>query len=167
MQPGSGANDSNGMTMGVDEQGWTPYREPLWATLARNCAIALGVGAVITRGRGGVAAWLLASVLLLWPTLGGHYIEVWFLNWLRPRLPAARMTQGAVRMLVWFVGGMVLGMCLWWSAAMVAGVPGRGSLVPRSHPGWWLAGLALVAIELVAHAGLLLRRRPSFYDGRG
>jgi len=34
-------------------------------------------------------------------------------------------------------------------------------------PVWWAAGLAFVAIELAAHLALQLRRRPSFFNGRG
>ncbi len=38
---------------------------------------------------------------------------------------------------------------------------------PPRWPAWWLGGLAFIGIELVAHLALLLRGRPSFYDGRG
>ena len=32
---------------------------------------------------------------------------------------------------------------------------------------WWVAGFAFIGIELVAHLGLQLRGRPSFFNGRG
>jgi hypothetical protein len=34
-------------------------------------------------------------------------------------------------------------------------------------PSWWVAGIAFVAVELIAHLALLLRRRPNFYNGAG
>ena len=155
------------MTSDVSEQHWLPYREALSTTLARNGVIALAVGAALTRGRGGVAAWLLASALMLWPALGGHYVDVGFLNGLRPRLPTTRAAQRAARLLVWFVGGVALGVGLWMSATALARASGRGWLVPTTRCAWWVCGLALVGIELVAHAALRLRGRPNFYDGRG
>lgn len=155
------------MRLDVTDRRWPPYREALSATLARNGLIALAAGAALTRGRDGVTGWLLASTLLLWPTLGGHYIDVGFLNALRPRLPAMRGAAQAARLLVWFVGGLALGVGIWLSGSALARASGRGWLVPTTRPAWWLGGLALVGIELVAHAGLRLRGRPNFYDGRG
>ena len=35
---------------------------------------------------------------MLWPSLGGHWVELWFLNWLRPRLPVARGAQIVTRL---------------------------------------------------------------------
>src|SRR5437016_11925087 len=72
---------------------WQPFREPLGATLARTGAIAVVLGAVLAgwraaagwRGGGGLARWRVATGLMLWPALGGHFVELWFLNWLRPR----------------------------------------------------------------------------------
>lgn len=155
------------MTVDVSERRWPPYREALWVTLARNGVIALAVGAALTRGRGGVVGWLLASTLLLWPALGGHYVDVGFLNGLRPRLPPTRAAQQVARLLVWFVGGVALGVGLWLSATALARASGRGWLVSKTRAAWWVYGLALVGIELVAHVGLRLRGRPNFYDGRG
>ena len=155
------------MALDVSEPRWSPYREALSTTLARNGVIALAVGAALTRGRGGVTGWLLTSTLLLWPTLGGHYIDVGYLNGLRRWLPTTRGTQQAARLLVWFVGGVALGVGIWVSGAALARASGRGWLLPKTRPAWWIGGLALVGIELVAHAVLRLRGRPNFYDGRG
>jgi len=38
---------------------------------------------------------------------------------------------------------------------------------PVRWPAWWLGGLAFIGIELTVHLLLLLRGRPSFYNGRG
>jgi hypothetical protein len=60
---------------------WQPYQEPLRTTLLRTGIIALVVGAVLARSWGGVARWPAATLLALWPALGGHLVELWFLNW--------------------------------------------------------------------------------------
>ena len=127
----------------------------------RTLAIALVAGAVAARCWGGLARWPTATLLMLWPSFGGHWVEVWFLNWLRPHIPAARAVQIATRLVVWFLGG----------AAFITGMACTAAAVTRSRPArlpaWWIGGLAFIGIELIAHLGLRLRGRPSFYDGRG
>src|SRR6185436_20668851 len=94
---------------------WQQHREPLHTALLRTAVIALVLGALVVGWRGGgVARWLMTSLLILWPSFGGHWVEVWFLNWLRPRVPVARRIQVGARVVVWFVGGvgLVLGMAL-------------------------------------------------------
>ena len=101
------------------------------------------------------------SFLVLWPAFGGHAIELFFLNGLRPFLPERRTIQVAARIAVWFVGG----------AMLADGVQLTAGLLPLHLAMNWLtwptAGALFVAIELVAHAGLQLRGRPSFYNGLG
>ncbi|MFI5311026.1 MAG: hypothetical protein ACHQQ3_07320 [Gemmatimonadales bacterium] len=141
---------------------WQPFREPLRATLLRTVIIALVLGAALARWwGGGLARWPLFTLLMLWPSFGGHWVEIFFLNWLRPRLSAARAVQVASRIGVWFVGGigLALGMAL---TAMPLAV-----LQPSRWPDWWLGGFAFIAVELVAHLPLQLSGRPSFYNGRG
>jgi hypothetical protein len=140
---------------------WQPFREPLHVTLIRNGTIAIVLGAVVARFRGGLSGWPLAALLALWPSLGGHWLEVWFLNWLRPRLSVARPVQIAARVAVWFVGGtgLALGMVL------TAIVLTRSR--PVGLPAWWTSGLAFIGLELAVHLILQLRGRPSFYNGCG
>lgn len=141
-----------------------PYREPLRVTLLRTGIIAVVVGAVLARSWGGVGWWPMATLMALWPALGGHWVEVWFLNWLRPRIPGARAVQVAARIAVWFIAGigLVMGMAL---TATALGFPAaQGRAWGRA---WWVGGLAFIGIELVAHLVLQLRGRPSFYNGRG
>jgi hypothetical protein len=140
---------------------WQPYKEPLRATLVRTGTIALVVGAILAWRGGGLARWPMATLLVLWPSLGGHVVEVGFLNFLRPRLPFARGVQIGVRVVVWFVGGIILAFAMMLTALALTGYR------PLHGPAWWLAGFAFIGIELVAHLALRLGGRPSFYDGRG
>lgn len=152
--------------MALSEVTLQPYREPLRATLLRTGTIALVIGAVLARpwsGPGGLARWPAATLLSLWPAFGGHWLELFFLNWLRPRLPASRVTQVVARLATWFVGGAILtlGMIL-TSMALPGPRPSRSPLL------WMgLGGLAFIPIELTAHLVLQLRGRPSFFNGRG
>jgi hypothetical protein len=140
---------------------WQPYREPMRTTLARTIAIALIVGAVIVRvSGGGIARWPMAVALVLWPSFGGHWVDLWFLNWLRPRISPARAVQVAARLTVWFAGGLVLALGMRLTAMAL------GYQRPP-WTAWWLAGLAFIGVELVAHLALQLRGRPSFYNSRG
>ena len=138
---------------------WTPFREPIRATLLRTGTLAIVLGAILARSWGGVSRWPIATIVMLWPALGGHLIELWFLNWLRPRIAATRGVQIAARIATWFVGGIVLVLCM--------GLTARAFANARPMPTWWQGALAFIGIELVAHVGLQLRGRPSFYNGRG
>jgi hypothetical protein len=100
---------------------WQPFREPLPVTLLRTGTIAIVVGAVLAQFWGGLARWPMATLLVLWPSLGGHWVELWFLNWLRPRLSAARRVQVAARVGVWFVGGIGLAIGMGLTAMAIGG----------------------------------------------
>jgi len=129
--------------------------------MLRTGTIAIVGGAVLTRLRGGPTRWLIATLLMLWPSFGGHWVELWFLNWLRPRLSIARGVQVAARVGVWFAGGVLLAIGVDLTAMEL------GDFRPARWPPWWLGGLAFIGIELVVHLVLELRGRPSFYNGRG
>src|SRR2546423_12484314 len=108
---------------------WHAYRELLRMTLLRTGTIALVVGALLARpwGGGGLARWPMATLLMLWPALGGHWVEVWFLNWLRPRLSGARAVQVAARIWVWVVGGIFLALGMGLTAMALSSRPARWS----------------------------------------
>jgi len=138
-----------------------PYREPLRVTLTRTVGIAAVVGAVVALSTHGLRHWPALTLLFLWPSFGGHWIDLWYLNWLRPRLPTARSVQRAAHVATWFVGGALLGFAVRLTAS---------ALLPRARLDWltWAAaGAAFIAIELTAHAALYLRGLPSFYAARG
>jgi hypothetical protein len=140
---------------------WEPYSEPLSATLLRTVGIALVVGAAMAPAWGGLSRWPIATLVMLWPSLGGHFLELWFLNWLRPRLSASRAVQVVARVAVWFVGGILFGLVMALTARTLA------NYHPPRWPAWWLAGVGFIVVELVAQLGLQLRGRPSFYNARG
>ncbi|MFL5604488.1 MAG: hypothetical protein ACJ77R_13920 [Gemmatimonadaceae bacterium] len=140
---------------------WQPFREPLRATLLRTVLIALVAGVVVARLTGSPRRWPLATLVMLWPSFGGHWVELWYLNWLRPRLSAAPGVQVLARIAVWFVGGIVLGLGMALTTRALIGIR------RAPWPAWWLAGFAFIGVELIAQLALHLRGRPSFYNGRG
>lgn len=140
---------------------WQPYHEALRVTLTRTLGIALVAGAIVAPLAGGLKSWPVLSLLMLWPSFGGHWIDLLFLNALRPRLPQSRLIQLVARLAVWFVGGVVLALGVKLTARL---------LLERSRMPWltWSrAGALFVAVELIAHAALYIRGRPNFYDGLG
>ena len=130
-------------------------------TVLRTGSIALIVGAALAISRGSWRLWPIATLLVLWPSFGGHWVEIAFLNWLRPRIPHARIAQIVARLMTWFVGGIVLAV----GVGLTAMTLHRFRLA--HWPAWWIGGLAFIGIELIAHVFLQLRGRPSFYNGRG
>ncbi len=140
---------------------WEPYEEPLASVAIRTFTIAILLGVVASWIAGRPSRWYLFALLALWPSFGGHWVEVLFLNRLRPRLPAAREVHVSVRLTLWFIAGMG------FAAAMrITAMTLVGSAMIRSLP-WWLGGLGFVGIELAAHLALMARSRPNFYDGLG
>ena len=136
-------------------------REPLRLTLLRTVSIALFAGAVAALWTGRIARWPVLTLLLLWPALGGHWVDLLFLNGVRSRLPRNPVVRRVARLVVWFIGGMLLAVGVRVTAWMLLDRP-RMALLP-----WVTAGAAFIAIELVAHAVLQARGRPSFYNGLG
>ena len=143
---------------------WQPHREPLRATLGRTILIAVVAGTVLAAWSARSARpipWPVAMVLVLWVSLGGHWVELWYLNWLRPRLPAVPTVQRVARLSTWFLGGCGLGVGIALTARALAGMSFT------QLPAWWVAGVLFIGVELVAHAVLQARGRPSVFNGRG
>ena len=139
---------------------WPRFQEPVRRTLTRNLAIAgvIAAGWALATGRPRLVFPLV--ILASWFSLGGHYVEVAFLNGLRPRIAPRRVVQVVVRVLVWMASGILLYLC------MVA----TAHLLPFRPPAlrlWWYGAVLLIGIELLAHAALAIRGRPNFYNGRG
>jgi hypothetical protein len=138
-----------------------PYGEPLRTTLTRTVGIAVVAGALVALSVGRLTGWPIASLLLLWPAVGGHWIDLFFLNRVRPHLPRARGIQAAVRIAVWFAGGVVLAVGVRLTARLLLERPRMAWLT------WVVAGALFIASELLAHAALQLRGKASFYNGAG
>ncbi|MEP6961336.1 MAG: hypothetical protein ABI995_04620 [Acidobacteriota bacterium] len=95
-------------------------QEPLRITLTRTIAIAMIVAAALSPWLGGIHRWPTLTLLGLWPSLGGHFVEVAFLNILRPRLPAARPVKFAARIALWFLAGIALAQAMRITATALA-----------------------------------------------
>ena len=147
------------MTAGITE-GWQHFREPLWQTLIRNVLIAVVVGTIVSVRRGNLSSIGPFTLLAMWFTLGGHYVEVAFLNGIRSRLPKNRGLQLFGRLVFWFVGGCLLYLGMTMTARLF-------SIKLARYPDLWIGGFLLIGIELVAHLAALLRRKPNFYLGTG
>ena len=130
--------------------------EPARQTILRNGMIAICMGAIVSLATRRPYAFPQWVVVALWPSFGGHFVELFFLNQLRPRLPDSLL--GAAHLALWFVAGIAFGFCMQWTATML-GTPGH------FRPVWWQAGLAFIGIELIAHAALRSRGRPNFFQG--
>ncbi|HEV8398492.1 MAG TPA: hypothetical protein VGQ18_01515 [Gemmatimonadales bacterium] len=133
---------------------WTPFHEPLRVTLLRTVLIALVAGVVVGRS----ALWLPWTAFALWLSFGGHWVEIFFLNWLRPRLPEARWAQISGRLLIWIVGGTVL-MIGARATALSLGIPAL------RVPPWTLGGPIFICVELFVHALSQVRAQPNFFNG--
>ena len=135
-------------------------REPLRVTLTRTVAIALIAGAALASRSGGLALWPIMSVVMLWPSLGGHYVELAYLDVARPRLSASRAVQTLARIAVWFVGGALMVVGMHFTAILLR--------APKPLPtsAWWLGGIVFIGLELVVHLALHARGRSSFFSGR-
>jgi len=139
---------------------WPRVEEPFGRTLARNVAIAVAVGALVALACHAARRTLPTAAFALWFSLGGHYVEVLFLNHVRPRLASARAVQVLARLAVWFAGGVALYQCMIATAHAL----GLRRLLPEW---WWVGGLGFVAVELLVHVSLVLRRLPNFFRGDG
>jgi len=136
-------------------------REPLRVTLTRTVGIALIAGAAVASRWGGLAWWPAASAVMLWPSLGGHYVELAYLDVVRPRLAASRAAQTLARIAVWFVGGALMVVGMHFTAILLR--------APKPLPtsAWWIGGFVFIGLELVVHLALHARGRSSFYGERG
>src|SRR2546421_5970122 len=73
--------------------GWPRVEEPFGRALVRNVALAAVVGAVLALQRHDLGLLLPLAALALWFSLGGHYIELAFLNGLRVDRKSTRLNS--------------------------------------------------------------------------
>ena len=138
----------------------TQAEEPFRRTLARNVAIAVSVSAMFALVRHDAKGFLPVLVLALWPSLGGHYVDMASGNGVRARVSAGPFARAVARMLIWFAGGVLLYLCM---SANSRVLPIK--VLPLNL--WWFGGLLFIGIELVVHAIMAIRGVPSFYNRRG
>ena len=134
------------------------YHEPLRVTLLRTGLLALVVGFAAALLQRQPASWWQWTAFALWFTFGGHWVEIFFLNWLGLRLAAARAVQVTARLLTWLGGGTLLMIGARFTTLSLSAHALR-------LPPWWMGGPGLVCIELLIHVLPHLRRQPSFYNG--
>jgi hypothetical protein len=138
-----------------------PYREPLSSVVLRTFTIAIAIGGVTALLSGRWLRWPMVTALALWPSFGGHWVEVLFLNGLRPRISPLRGIQAVARLLFWFIAGMGFVVAMRATALLMTGAT---HAIPLPLE---LGGLAFVALELVVHLVLAAQRQPNFYNGLG
>jgi hypothetical protein len=157
-----------------DPTRFSPYREPLRVTLARTVLIALLLGTAafllnLPRFQASTAhayRWLTLVTCVHWVSFGGHWVEIAYLNLLRPRIARWPDTWLVlVRLGVWVAGGTLLMLGLVTTYSLMA----RGDFPRESELRFTLryGGLLFAAIELVPHTILALLGRPSFWNLRG
>ncbi len=157
-----------------DPARFQPYHEPFRTTLLRTGLIALALGSIgsivhqgrLPAGRTDVYAWMVLVLCVLWFSLGGHWVELAYLNCLRPRI--AKWPDHVlvwVRIGTWLLGGSVLalGIVTTYGLLMVGQMPGTGLL----RRALFLGGPVFAVIELVPHTLLTALGRPSFWNRRG
>ena len=158
----------------ADPSRFKPYREPLLVTLARTGAIAIGVASIVTTIQlhhlpsrpAQWHQWLALLVFVAWISFGGHWLEIAYLNGIRPRI--AHWPDSSLlflRLGVWIVGGATL----FVAAAISRSVLLTGGPAPRPqvYAALLLGGPAFIIVELIAHAFLLRAGKPSFWNRRG
>ena len=132
--------------------------EPLRVTLVRTGLVGLVAGLVIARVQGRLGSWPQWTAFALWFSFGGHWVEILFLNRVRPRLPSARWAHITARLGAWLVGGTFLML----GARITALSLGAQAL---RLPPWWLGGPVFLGLELLVHALPQLCGQPNFYNG--
>jgi hypothetical protein len=161
---GSGKKMTKDLKSAIPPHNRTKYREPFLHSLTRNLMIALvvslAVSLIFKSRHWGISGRLIAvnTLSILWISLGGHGVELLYLNAIRFFLPFNRALEAIVRLLVWHAGGLLLFFAM--------SVTQRAFQVPPIPPFTFYDGFIFIGIELIAHLALLLRGKDSFWNGR-
>lgn len=154
-----------------DPARFKPFHESLAVTLRRTITIAIIVASVITLIRphhlptlfARWREWFSLAVFVGWISVGGHWVELIFLNGLRPRIAHwSDLSLAAVRIGAWFIGGTILFIAAAISRSLIA----TGQLPDQTQVTHALVygGLAFVGIELCVHLVMLVMRKPCFWN---
>jgi len=150
------------------------YRESLATTITRTGLIALVLGSIGTVARLGRVpssgmewyGWLVLVLFVSWISFGGHWVELFYLNFLRPRI--ARLHDGLlilVRVAIWLVGGAILFLGAVTTRSLLSS--GDWPTDPQVQGAVLYGGPMFVVIELVVHLIAVAIGRPSFWNLRG
>src|SRR5215813_2545306 len=116
-----------------DRPGAVTFAEPRRTTALRTGSIALAIGVGVALVRRQLSLLPVVTLMALWFTLGGHYVELLFRNRLAPLVDGSPQRLAFVRLPYWFVGGSLL----YAGALATQGIlDGRGHV---SRP-WWVGG---------------------------
>ncbi len=147
----------------LQDQVHPPFRETLAATLTRTLAIAAGVttllAIVLPRDESLFFMWVITYPAVLWFPLGGHYVELVYLNFWRQRSVWARKNHTIARPLVWMLGGLPLG--LGCRATWIALGYEQAGMLP-----WWWGVLFFPFVECIVHTINSVTGKPSFWNRR-
>jgi hypothetical protein len=135
-----------------------PCREPVRTTLIRTVIIALVIALFISRFR--LARLAIAFLIALWPSLGGHFVELFFLNFLRFHISPSRPIQIIARLATWFVGGALIALAMQLTAAALT------SIQPTRAPTLLAGAVGFILLELIVHGVLQILGLRNFYNGR-
>jgi hypothetical protein len=145
-----------------------PHTESLSTTLLRTAAIALVVGTLLSSA--GLEAgdrqlpfwklWLSWVSGVFWFSFGGHWVELFYLNVIRMKLPPDYGIELSARVGIWFAGGCVL------FGGMRMTTLQFGNQVLEWFV-WWHGGLLFIVVELIVHAISVAVGRVSIYNGQG
>jgi hypothetical protein len=161
-------------TASADPNRFKPFHESLLATVVRTGSIAIIVASIVTVIRLHHAPissvqwhnWLALAVFVGWITFGGHWVEIAYLNGLRPKIaPWSDAALVCVRLAIWLAGGAILFLCAIVSLRLLIASELPDS--PHAFKALLQGGPIFVVVELCAHTFLLLTRRPSFWNFRG
>jgi len=141
-------------------QTWVKSAESWRTTALRTGGLALIIGIGVGAARHNFSLAPPLTLLALWFTLGGHFVELLFRNQLRQHISHGAVAQLVARVVYWFAGGSLL----FEGALVTRALLGVQLRIPYS---WWMAGIAFVAVELLIHLFIRSRGQANFYDGRG
>ena len=161
-------------SLATDPSRFTLYRESVAATVIRTGGIAIIVATLVTVARlrhlpassAEWYGWLVLVVFVGWFSFGGHWVELAYLNGIRPKI--AHWSDPSlvfIRLGVWLIGGAILYLGAVASrSVMTAGeLPGQADLFKVLLYG----GPVFAVIELFPHTFLQLSGKPSFWNFRG
>ncbi len=133
--------------------------EPLRVTLSRTLTIAVVVGVVASFATHNIRMGFAIGLGALWPSVGGHWIELLWLNLIRKRLKPKVPILVALRLIYWWAWGFVIIFPAFYTIHVIA-----PSLPPMPSP--LLGGFGFLFVEMLLHGIFAMNHRPNAFDAR-